>query len=163
MLNLETSDWIGIIGGLASLFGAYLSIVASVKAKKSSALAEEIEISITKRYDKNELILLFEEAKRVQNLFNKYISGSTDLIITGNDFKSDCNELVILLNKLNENSNIILNETNTNFSKLQRDLHQQVTVLSDNPDVKEKIKSGRAIHISIGVIIPKLKTSIRGK
>ena len=63
---------VGVLGSLASFYGAYLSIQAKIEAKTSADQAEAAKNQVIKKQKTTHLAELLYQAKRVQQSFGKY-------------------------------------------------------------------------------------------
>ena len=63
---------IGVIGSFASIYGAYISVEAMRKSKKSANIAEVAKNQVLKKQKTTNLVNLLYEAKSIQDIFGKY-------------------------------------------------------------------------------------------
>ena len=94
---------VGVIGSIASIIGAWLSIKHANKAKSSAEIAEKAKEEIYNRQSSSEFSSILTEAIRVQNLFGKYRLPSQTRTLDGLNHEKDIEEFQNLLFKLNEN------------------------------------------------------------
>mgnify|MGYP001367833995 CR=1 FL=1 len=89
---------VGVIGSIASIIGAWLSIKHANKAKSSAEIAEKAKEEIYNRQSSSEFSSILTE-----NLFGKYRLPSQTRTLDGLNHEKDIEEFQNLLFKLNEN------------------------------------------------------------
>lgn len=150
---------IGVIGSLASLYGAYISIQAKKEAKSSAELAESAKNQILRKQKTTNLAEILFDAKRVQQSFGKYsITQNKSLI--GAEFEKDAVALQSYIFVFNENRALLENSTEIETESTYRTLNELLESFTKHKTLEEKKNFGKQIRLSIDDIIFKLKKVI---
>lgn len=150
---------VGILGSIASIYGAYLSIEAKKESEKSAKKAEFAKDIIIRKQKTTNLGSILFEAKRVQHVFGKYSIAESNKSLVGVKFNEDSQNLQDFIFNFNESRAMIEEttdiETQTTYSELNNLLATFCGARGSG-----KINSGKQIRMNIDIIIHKIKRSI---
>jgi hypothetical protein len=150
---------VGIIGTVASLLGAYLSIKAKIAAKSSAEIAESAKNQVLKKQKTTNLSEILFEAKRVQQSFRKYsITQNKSLI--GAEFEKDAEVLQTFIFSFNENRALLEASTEIETDSAYKTLNEQLDNFTKNKIADDKKTFGKQIRLAIDDIIFKLRKVI---
>lgn len=150
---------IGILGTLASFYGAYLSIQAGKRAKSSAEKAETARDSIIQKQRTTELSQILFEAKNVQNIFGKYSIAQDNRSLAGVEFGKDSESLHAFISSFNESRGNIENSSTVEAQLTYDELNLLLEKFSTAKPT-DKRDSGKQIRLLIDDIIFKLRKSI---
>ncbi len=150
---------IGILGSLASFYGAYLSIRAKNEAKTSAALAESAKNQVLKKQTTTHLAEILYQAKRVQQTFGKY-SITQDKSLIGAEFEKDAEILQSFIFTFNEHRALLQGSTEIETEGAYQTLNELIESFTKNKATDGKKKFGKQIRLAIDDTIFKLKKVI---
>lgn len=151
---------IGVLGSLASIFGAYLAIKAKNEAATSAQLAESAKNEVIKKQKTTSLTEILYEAKRVQQTFGKYAIAQTNKSLTGVLFEKDSESLQNLIFNFNENRELIEQTTDLETEATYNSLNQLLSNFSGARAANDKKDFGKQIRLMVDDIIFKMRKSI---
>lgn len=150
---------IGVLGSIASIYGAYLSIKAKNEARTSAELAESAKNQVLKKQTTTHLAEILYQAKRVQQSFGKYsITQNKSLI--GAEFEKDAEVLQAYIFVFNENRALIENSTEIETESTYKTLNESLDNFTKNRAADDKKNYGKQIRLAVDDIIFKLKKVI---
>jgi hypothetical protein len=150
---------VGVLGSLASFYGAYLSIQAKNEAKTSAEKAEFAKDQVLKKQATTHLGELFYQAKRVQQSFGKYsITQNKGLI--GTEFEKDAEVLQAYIFLFNENRALIQTSTDIETQSTYKTLNDLLDDFTKHKAADDRKGFGKQIRLAIDDIIFKLKKVI---
>ena len=150
---------VGVLGSLASFYGAHLSIQAKNEAKTSAKQAVFAKDQVLKKQTTTHLAELFYQAKRVQQNFGKYsITQNKGLI--GTEFQKDAEVLQSYIFLFNENRALITNSTDIETESTYKVLNELLEDFTNHKAVEDRKNFGKQIRLAIDDIIFKLKKVI---
>ena len=150
---------IGIVGSVASIYGAYLAIKAKNKAKISAELAENAKNQVIKKQSTTHLVEIFYQAKRVQQNYAKY-SITQDKGLIGAEFEKDAEVLQAFIFLFNEKRALIEGSTDIKTGITYMTLNKLLDNFSNHEVVDEKKSFGKQIRHAVDDIIFKLRKVI---
>ncbi len=150
---------IGVLGSIASIAGAILSIKAENNAKTAAQQAEQARDSIVERQATSELTEILASARTTQKVFGKYsISDSKSL--AGTDQNKDSVEFQDFIFRFNENRFIIEENSDIDADSVYQELNDLLREFSSSRAIRDKKESGSKIRLILDDIIFKLKKNI---
>ena len=150
---------IGILGTIASIIGAYISIQAKKEAKSSAAIAVLAKNQVLKKQKTTNLGEILFEAKRVQQSFGKYsITQNKSLI--GAEFEKDAEVLQTYIFTFNEHRALLDDSTEIETESTYKTLNELLDSFMKNKVADDKKTFGKQIRLAIDDIIFKLKKVI---
>jgi hypothetical protein len=150
---------VGILGSLASFYGAYLSIQAKNEAKTSAEQAESAKNQVIKKQTTTHLAELLYQAKRVQQSFGKYsITQNKGLI--GAEFEKDAEVLQTYIFLFNDNRALVGNSTDIETESTYTTLNELLENFTKHKATEDKKNFGKQIRLAVDDIIFKLKKVI---
>ncbi len=153
-------DTLGLVGTIASVVGAVISIVAAQFTKtKAKRVAEAIN-NFETRMGSNELVKIVTITKELQGKLSKYITASSDLLLVGVNKQLDINDLHGYTLELNEHKLLILNKCDLDISKIKLKLEKHRDQFSNTDEYKELKKISRDISLELDKILTQLNKSI---
>lgn len=150
---------IGVLGSIASIYGAILSINAKNKSENFATKAEQAKNSILKKQKTTNLGNILFEAKRVQQTFGKYSIAQSNKSLAGVEFNKDAENLQDFIFNFNENRAVIEQTTDIETETTYTELNNLLTSFSGARNTG-KISFGKQIRLSVDDIIFKMKRSI---
>ncbi|SOU87116.1 hypothetical protein [Tenacibaculum dicentrarchi] len=150
---------IGVLGSIASLYGAYLSIEAKNKSKASATIAEKAKNEVLKKQKTTYLANILFEAKRVQQAFGKYSIAQSNRSLVGVEFSKDSESLQSFIFNFNENRATIEDTTEIETNLAYTELNKLLSDFSSANNTN-KIDFGKQIRFNIDDIIFKIKRTI---
>ncbi len=151
---------IGILGTIASLVGAYLSIRSEKKARNSATLAEKARDQVIHKQQTTSLVTVLNESKRVQKIFFKYSLAPNDRqSVLGVDFDKDANELQVIITLFNESRGIITSGTELDADSVYHELNTLLKGFTNADDSQLKTH-GHRIRLKLDDIIYKIQKSV---
>jgi lipopolysaccharide export LptBFGC system permease protein LptF len=151
---------IGVLGSLASIYGAYLAINAKNEAVSSAAIAESAKNEVLKKQKTTSLIGIMFEAKRTQQIFGKYAIAQSNKSLAGVQFDKDSENLQDFIFQFNENREMIEQNTELETEATYKSLNQLLSDFSDAKSAGDKKDYGKQIRLMIDDIIFKMRKSI---
>ena len=124
---------IGIVGSVASIIGAAISLIQSRKARKAKSEAEEIRKSIHFVFNAGQLNSIFSNTKRILNKLSIFGPGSSALKKTG----ISTSELILEIQECIEDINV-------DIYKLEKENQRKVNAFKKKcQKLLEEIDSGK--------------------
>lgn len=150
---------VGVLGSIASIYGAYLSIKAKNEAKDSAELAEAAKNQVLKKQTTTHLVEILSEAKRAQLTFGKYsITQNKSLI--GAEFEKDAKIIQSFTFTFNEHRALLEESTEIETESTYKTLNELLDEFMTHRAADDKKKFGKQIRLAIDDIIFKLKKVI---
>ena len=150
---------IGLLGSLASIYGAYLSIRAKNKAQNSAEIAESAKNQILQKQTTTQLSGVLYETKTLQQAFGKY-SITQDEGLTGVNFQKDSQVLQSYIFLFNENRAKIESSTEMDTENIYNSLNDLLENFTKQEFSTEKKKYGTQIRLMADDIIFKLRKTV---
>ena len=150
---------IGVLGAIASIYGACLSVKAKNEAKSSAELAEAAKNQVIKKQSTTHLAEILYQAKRVQQNFGKY-SITQDKSLIGAEFEKDAEVLQSYIFLFNENRALIESSTEIETISTYKTLNELLESFTKNRAADDKKSFGKQIRLAVDDIIFKLKKVI---
>lgn len=151
---------IGVLGSLASIYGAYLAIKAKNEAVTSATIAESAKNEVLKKQKTTSLAGIMFEAKRTQQIFGKYSIAQSNKSLVGVKFDKDSENLQNFIFQFNENREMIEQNTELGTEAIYNSLNQLLSKFSDAKAARDKKDHGKQIRLMIDDIIFKMRKSI---
>jgi hypothetical protein len=153
---------IGVVGSIASIYGAYLSIQAKKEAKNSADIAEQAKTSAENARDQvihkqqtTSLVTVLNESKRVQKVFFKYSRAQNTRSFDGADFDKDAIEFQSIITIFNESRGIIEEETDLEANTVYNELNDLLNNFTTSTAKNDKKIYGHQIRLKLDDIIHK--------
>lgn len=150
---------VGILGSIASFYGAYLSVQAKNEAKTSAEQAESAKNQVLKKQSTTHLAELMYQAKRVQQSFGKYSIAQNKSLI-GAEFEKDAEVLQTYIFLFNDNRALIENSSDIETESTYKTLNELLENYTSHKATEDKKNFGKQIRLAIDDIIFKLKKII---
>jgi hypothetical protein len=151
---------LGIIGTLASLVGAWLSIKYAKQARTAAEIAERTKQELFDKQVNSELHTILIESKRVQHGFGKYRLPSQNRTLDGINHEKDIEDYQKLLSIINENKSKLTKingfNFNTYYSKSKRTLNE-FSISTNNEEIQKK---GIEVISDLDIIVSVLRKEI---
>lgn len=157
---MDVTVIIGVIGSLASIFGAYLAIKAKNDAASSAQQAESAKNEVLKKQKTTSLTGILFEAKKTQQIFGKYSIAQSNKSLVGVQFGKDSESLQNFIFQFNENREMIEQTTELETEATYNSLNQLLSDFSDAKPTNDKKDFGKQIRLIIDDIIFKMRKSI---
>lgn len=152
---------VGIVGALASGYGAYLAINEAKKAKKSADRAEEMKNAIATEQNKISLSRLFNETKNCMRITIKMATSATpDKKLRGLDYQESIGKVREYIDILKENCHYLPEIKIKLVEKEYKNVENQLVILAKESDQSKKYEIGDGIHNSMGEIIKHIKPEL---
>lgn len=151
---------IGVLGSIASIYGAFLAIKAKNEAVSSAEIAESAKNEVLKKQKTTSLTGIMYEAKKSQQVFGKYSIAQTNKSLTGVRFEKDSESLQNFIFQFNENREMIEQNTDLETKATYESLNTLLTDFSDAKAIGDKKDYGKQIRLIIDDIIFKMRKSI---
>ncbi len=155
--------YIGVIGGIASIIGAIISVVQSKKAKSSAQIAENAKSNLLNRQNTSDLSILFNQAKRIQKNFTKYKLALVNRPLDGVNFDNDSNEFQEFILEFNEKKSVLELIGSFKFIAYHTKMNKLLDEFTEANDIDEKRSIGKNIVSSLNIIISSLNEEINKK
>lgn len=150
---------VGVLGSIASIIGAFLSIRAKKSSENSAKIAENAKNEILKKQKTTDLGSILFEAKRVQQVFGKYSITQSNRSLVGVEFSEDAKNLQKFIFNFNESRAIIEDNTDIETERIYRKLDDLLSEFSVS-NISDKVKNGKQIRFIVDDIIFKMKRVI---
>lgn len=152
---------IGIIGAIASGYGAYLAITEARKAKDSANKAEEMKNAIATEQNKISLGRLFNETKNCMKITIKMATSATpDKKIRGLDYQESIGKVREYIDILKENCHYLPEAKIKLVVKEYKGIETEIINLAKETDQSKKYEIGDKIHNSMGEITRHIKPEL---
>jgi len=151
---------IGVLGSLASIYGAYLAIKAKNEAVSSAKIAESAKNEVLKKQKTTSLTGILFEAKKTQEVFGKYLIAQNNKSLTGVKFEKDSENLQKFIFNFNENREMVEQTTDLEAETTYNNMNQLLSDFSEANAMADKKNFGKQINFVIGDIIFKMRKSI---
>ena len=151
---------VSIVGSIASIFGAIYALRSEKKAKESAELAESAKNQVITQKKTTALVEILFQSKRIQKVFVKYSTAQTQAILRGSDFNEDAKLLREFISKINENRNLIKENSEIDSDKYYKEINDLLDKYCEDKTIKNKQKQGKLIILKIDDIIYKLKKTV---
>ncbi|MCG8734761.1 hypothetical protein [Tenacibaculum finnmarkense] len=151
---------IGVLGSIASIYGAFLAIKAKNEAVSSAKIAESAKNEVLKKQKTTSLTGIMYEAKKSQQIFGKYSIAQSNKSLTGVRFEKDSESLQNFIFQFNENREMIEQNTDLETQATYESLNTLLTDFSDAKAIGDKKDYGKQIRLIIDDIIFKMRKSI---
>lgn len=151
---------IGIIGAIASIYGAYIAIQAKNNAKSSADIAETAKNKIINKQKTTEIGEILYHSKRVQQTFGKYSIAQSNKSLAGVEFKNDAVVLQDYIFSFNENRGILEDHSSIDTNGTYQELNRLLDKFSNATSADEKKDYGKQIRLITDDIIFKLRKVI---
>lgn len=151
---------IGVLGSIASIYGAYIAIKAKNEAVSSAEIAESAKNEVLKKQKTTSLTGIMYEAKRAQQVFGKYSIAQSNSSLVGVKFEKDSESLQNFIFQFNENREMIEQNTDLETEATYKSLNELLTNFSDVKATRDKKDYGKQIRLIIDDIIFKMRKSI---
>ena len=151
---------IGVLGSIASIYGAYLAINAKNEAVSSAKIAESAKNEVLKKQKTTFLSGILFEAKKTQEIFGKYLIAQSNKSLAGVKFEKDSENLQKFIFDFNENREMIEQTTELETEITYNNLNQLLSDFCEANAMADKKNFGKQINFVIGDIIFKMKKSI---
>lgn len=149
----------GVIAGLASFYGAYLSFKSMNQAKTSAQQAESARDQIINHQTTTEFAHLLFQARTVQQTFGKY-SISQPLSLAGVNFEKDGEILNNFIYTFNEMRSKLVTVTTIKTDDVYHSLNLLQSQFTAGMNATEKSLPGIEIRLIIDDIISKMREVI---
>jgi len=152
---------IGIIGSVASLIGAFLSYKSKNEARDAAAEVKIARNQMIQRKQNIELVELLTKAKQVQRAFNKYRTATFGAGINDGSISQDLEQAESLLSDINEQKQLIKDETDLNIERIHTDLRESVDSFYFHFNENNELHThARKINISLNQIIDRIRAAV---
>ena len=152
---------VGIVGAIASGYGAYLAISEAKKAKVSANKAEQMKNAIATEQNKISLSRLFNETKNCMRVTIKMATSATpDKKIRGLDYQESIGKVREYIDTLKENCHYLPEPKIKLVEKEYKTIETELIKLAKETDQSRKYEIGDGIHNSMGEIIKHIKPEL---
>lgn len=150
----------GLLGSIASIIGAWLSIRHANRARSSAVIAEQARTEIYNRQTNSKFSGILSEAKRVQSSFSKYRLPSQSRTLDGLNHEKDIEEFQNLLLALNENRSKLTKLSDFKFENFYARATSRLDNFSTSEDLDEIKKRGIDLFKILDEIVAVLREVI---
>lgn len=151
---------VNILGAVASIAGAGLSVYFEHKAKKHALLAKTYKEQVIKNQKTTRLAILYEKAKSVQKGFGKYRIADGNKSLTGTNQRQDSASLSDFLFLFSEEKDLISKLTTMDPQVFQSNLNNVLSDFSQSTTNRKCTEYGKRISTELEFIIHKLRNGI---
>ncbi|MBE7661231.1 hypothetical protein [Tenacibaculum finnmarkense] len=152
---------IGVLGALASGYGAYLAIREAKKAKSSAEKAEEMKKAIATEQNKISLGRLYNETKNCMRVSIKMATSATpDKKLRGLDYQQSIGKIREYIDILKESCHYLPEPKVKLVEKEYKSIESQIVLLAKENDQSKKYEIGDGIHKSMGEIMKHIKPEL---
>ncbi len=151
---------IGVLGSIASIYGAVLAIKAKNEAFSSAQLAKKAKNEVLKKQKTTSLAGIMFEAKKTQQIFGKYSIAPSNKSLAGVQFDKDSENLQNFIFNFNENREMIEQTTELETESIYNNLNKLLSNFSESKAMNDRKDFGKQIRLIIDDIIFKMRKSI---
>ncbi|PIB30759.1 hypothetical protein BFP78_13225 [Gaetbulibacter sp. 5U11] len=152
---------VGIIGGLASIIGAYVAITEAKKAKKSADKAELMKNAIATEQKKINLGKIFNETIATMRVSVMMATSATpDKKIRGLDYQKSIDTIRKYIDVLKENCHYLPDAKVQIVENKYKSIESELVTLAKENDQIKKYEIGDSIHNSMGEIVKQIKPEL---
>lgn len=116
---------LGLIGTIASVIGAVISIIQGKKALNAKQAAEKIRDSLNKKYLNYELSHLRPRINEIVNKLTNYTSKSKNSSKFGLNYGNDLNDLKRLINDIRSNKIYSIEDVKQNIDDITQIINNE--------------------------------------
>lgn len=152
---------IGIIGAIASGYGAHLAIKEAKKAKSSAEKAESMKNAIATEQKKIYLSKVFNETVTIMKISIKLATSATpDKKIRGLNYQTSIDAIRKYIDVLKENCHYLPEIKVKAVESEYRNIESELVNLAKEDDQRKKYEIGDLIHNSMGEILKQIKPEL---
>lgn len=148
---------VGIIGTIASLYGAKISISQAKKAAQSATEIELFKAQISNQKKMLEVVQVFERTERIMEDISVIGLTATLNSIRGLDYSPIAKQLEDYMRFLEVNTSHYNDNSGNRAKELCNFLKEAIPKLSDSKSNQERLSNGREIHLKVQSFRPKAK------
>lgn len=151
---------IGIVGAIASLIGAFLSIRSEREAKSSAEKAEIAKNIILRKQGTTKMAELLFESKSIQRVFGKYSIATASRGLPRDFITKDGEMLKDYIFKFNDNRQLLEISTEIETQAVYDELNKLLKDFISAKMSVDKNNLGNQVRISMDDIIFKLNVAV---
>jgi len=152
---------VGVVGAIASGYGAYLAINGANKAEKSANKAELMKNAIVTEQNKINLSRLFSETQSAMRTSIQLATSATPTKKTrGLDYQKSIEILRKYVDTIKENYHYLPENKIPLVEKEYKNIEKQIVLLAQENEQQKKYLIGDKIHKSMGELIKIIKPEL---